>query len=43
MAEVTRTIAAAGRRNRIETVGRIEPDLAKPDFRWLCEPAQKSS
>jgi glycosyltransferase involved in cell wall biosynthesis len=43
MAEVTRTIAAAGRRNRIETVGRIEPDLAKPDFRWLREPAQKSS
>lgn len=41
MAEVTRTITAAGRRNRIGTVGRIEPDLAKPDFRWPGEPAQK--
>jgi hypothetical protein len=43
MAEVTRTIAAAGLRQRIGTVERIEPDLATQDLRWPGEPAQKSS
>ena len=43
MAEVTRTIAAAGQRHRIGTAERIEPDLATQDFRWAGEPVRKSS
>ncbi|MFM0227601.1 glycosyltransferase family 4 protein [Paraburkholderia dipogonis] len=43
MAEVTRTIASAGLRHRIGTVGRVEPDLATQDLRWPGEPVQKSS
>ncbi|WP_168793512.1 glycosyltransferase family 4 protein [Paraburkholderia aromaticivorans] len=43
MAEVTRTIAAAGLRHRIGTMERIEPDRATQSLGWPGEPAQKSS
>ncbi|CAN7293968.1 glycosyltransferase [Paraburkholderia sp. DD10] len=42
MAEVTRTIAARGRRRRIGLVERIEP-VAIADIAWPGEPAQESS
>lgn len=43
MAEVTRTISAAGLRHRVGTVERVEPDLASQELRWPAEPAPKSS
>ncbi|ASV99632.1 glycosyltransferase family 4 protein [Paraburkholderia aromaticivorans] len=43
MAEVTRTIAAAGWRQRIGTVERVEPERVAQDLRWPAEPAPKSS
>lgn len=42
MAEVTRTIAARGRRRRIGLVERIEP-VAIADIAWPGEPARESS
>ena len=42
MAEVTRTIAAAGLRYRFEVVERSEPGLATQDLGWPGEPAQES-
>ncbi|WP_144143151.1 glycosyltransferase family 4 protein [Paraburkholderia sp. BCC1884] len=43
MAEVTRTIAAAGVRHRVGTVERLDHDLATQDLRWPGETAQESS
>ncbi|MFL9890151.1 glycosyltransferase family 4 protein [Paraburkholderia sp. RL17-381-BIF-C] len=43
MAEVTRTIAAAGLRHRVGVVERAEPDLATQELRWPAEPTPKSS
>jgi glycosyltransferase involved in cell wall biosynthesis len=43
MAEVTRTIAAAGLRHRLGTVTRIEDDLATRYLRWPGEPAQEKN
>jgi glycosyltransferase involved in cell wall biosynthesis len=43
MAEVTRTIAAAGERQRPETVEQGEQDLVTEDLDWPRKPAHKSS
>ncbi|NYH19511.1 glycosyltransferase family 4 protein [Paraburkholderia bryophila] len=43
MAEVTRTIAAGGLRQRLSIVERNELDLAAPELGWPGEPAQESS
>lgn len=43
MAEVTRTIAAAGQRHRIAPVERIEHEPASQDLRWKVEPARSSN
>lgn len=43
MAEVTRTIAAAGMRQRVATVEQGEHDLATEDLEWSDKPASRSS